>query len=181
MKKQKLILRQAVLASLLTAMITVLTCWLKIPIHNGYLHIGDSVICIAACLLPAPLALFCGSVGGMLADLIGGYSMYAIPSFIIKALLVLAFDSKSEKLASKRNVAAAGIGAAITVTGYYITDVILTASAAGMLKEIFSTPVPWTSALYSASGNLIQGAASAVIFILLATALDKVKIRQKLL
>lgn len=175
MKKTKAKLRQAVLASLLTAMITVLTCYIKIPMQNGYMHIGDSIIYIAACLLPAPLAVFCGAVGGALSDIVGGYTIYALPSLIIKALIVLPFDRKKTQILSKRNILACLLGAVITVVGYYLTEVIIVASAENILS-----PVPWTTALPTVPGNLIQAVVSTGIFSAVAIALDKASIKQKI-
>lgn len=177
MKNRKQILRQTVLTSLLTAMVIVLTCYLKIPAHNGYLHIGDSVIYVAACLLPAPLAVFCGAVGGMAADILSGYTMYALPSFIIKAMLVPAFSSKTDKISSKRNFLASVLNIPITVAGYYVTEAVLISSGGNFIKT-FLSPVPWISALHTIPMNLIQAAASSVIFIFAALALDKANIKQ---
>lgn len=181
----KKILRQIILASLFAAMTTVLTYYLKIPTHNGYMHLGDAIIYLGACFLPTPLALISAGLGGMMADCFGGYTMYMIPTFIIKSLLVLAFDYKDKKILTKRNTVATVIGAFITIAGYYITEVILvsissTASFA-QFKDYFFSPVAWSAALYSIPGNIIQAVASAVVFIVLAVALDKAKVKTKLI
>lgn len=165
-----------ILASLFAAMVTVLTCYIKIPTHNGYVHIGDGVIYIAACLLPAPLAMFCGALGGMFADLLGGYTVYALPSFIIKALLVLPFYRKSKKIIEKRNIFAAIIGIAITVLGYFIADAVIFSLSGGSILS----PAPWAAALYDIPSNLIQSAASFAVFTALGAALDKANVKKKL-
>lgn len=178
MRRNNRLLRQMILASIFTAMITVLTCYIKIPTHNGYVHIGDAVIYIAACVLPAPLAVFCGALGGLFADLLGGYTVYALPSFIIKALLVLAFNRKSRKFIEKRNIIAAVIAAALNTAGYFIADaVIFSLSASG---GSFFSPAPWAAAIYDIPANLIQSAASLAVFAALGAALDKSGIKQKL-
>lgn len=179
------LLRQIILASLFAAMTTVLTYYLKIPTHNGYMHLGDAMIYLGACFLPTPLALISAGLGGMLADAFGGYTMYMLPTFIIKSLLVIAFTSKSKKIMNKRNAIAVGIGAIITVVGYYITEVLLvsissTASFAQFKEYLFSA-VAWTSAVYSIPGNIIQAVASGAVFVILAVALDKSNIKQKLI
>lgn len=179
MKDRKQILRQTVLASLLTAMTAVLTCYIKIPAQNGYFHIGDSVIYLAACLLPTPFAIFCGAVGGMASDIISGYTMYALPSFIIKALLVPVFSSKTDKISDKRNFLASVLNIPITVAGYYITEAVLISAGGNFTKTLLS-PVPWISALHTIPMNLIQSAASSVIFIVSALALDKANIKQRI-
>lgn len=178
-------LQQIILAALLAAMTTVLTFYVKIPTINGYIHIGDSVIYIAACLLPTPLAMLTGALGGMFADLLGGYTMYALPTFIIKALLAIAFTSTTKKIVSKRNAIATGIGAIITAIGYYIAEVFIVAltDAASFVqfKETFFSIVPWSASVATFPGNIVQAVASAIIFFILGTALDKAKIKQKLI
>lgn len=179
MKKRNKLLRQMILASLFTAMIAVLTCYIRIPTHNGYVHVGDSMIYLAACFLPTPFALFCGAFGGMLADLLSGYSVYAIPTFIIKALLTLAFDRKSDKLIVKRNVIALVVGAFITVIGYFLADGMIFSLSSGMLKDMFFSATPWITAAYDMPASLVQAVASAAIFLAIGAALDKIKIKSK--
>ena len=179
--KQKALLHRIILASVFAAMTTVLTFYVKIPVQNGYLHIGDGIIYIAACLLPTPAAMLCGALGGCLADLLGGYTLYILPTFIIKGLLTLTFDSKSKKILTKRNILALAVGAVITVGGYYLADaVIISYSSAESFKSVLFSPVPWTSAISGLVSNLIQAAASSAVFIALATALDRIKIKSRI-
>ncbi|MBR3836025.1 MAG: TIGR04002 family protein [Clostridia bacterium] len=182
-KKQK-ILQHTVLASLLTALITVLTFYVKIPAHNGYIHLGDAVIYLAATLLPAPLAMVCSGLGGMFADLFGGYTLYIIPTLIIKMLLVLPFSCKGERIMTTRNIAALPICVLITTLGYYVAEVILISVASiSDTSEIFRyllSPAPWTAALYTIPGNIIQSIGSILIFIPSAIALDKTNIKGKI-
>lgn len=183
MKKE--VLRQIILASLLAAMTTVLTYYIKIPTINGYIHVGDSAIYIAACLLPTPLAMLTGALGGMFADLLGGYTMYALPTFIIKALLAVAFTSTAKKIVNKRNALATGIGAIITVVGYYIAEVVIVAmtnaSDFAQFKAEFFSVVPWSASVATFPGNIVQAVASAIIFFILGTALDKSNVKQKII
>lgn len=173
MKRKRHLLNQLVLTSLLTAMGIVLTYYIKIPAANGYVHIGDSVIFIAAGLLPTPLAMFCGAVSGMGADLLGGYTVYAIPSLIIKSLMVLSFSNKDSKILTKRNIAACIIGAVITVTGYFIAEAIIVSIG---IRSFDS--VSLTAALYTIPANVIQSAASSAVFFALAAALDRSDIKK---
>ena len=90
-KESKFKLNQVVLAALFAALTTVLTYYVKIPSVNGYMHIGDSMIYLCASILPTPLAALSAGIGAALSDAVGGYTMYIIPTFIIKALLISAF------------------------------------------------------------------------------------------
>lgn len=184
MKKGNLKLRLFILTALFAAMTTVLTFCVRIPVHTGYIHIGDGVIYLAACILPAPLAVICGALGGALADLMGGYTLYIVPTLIIKGLLTIPFTRKSEKFIVKRNIIALLIGAAITAVGYYLADALVLACSQSAsfdaFKSVLLSPVPWTSAVYGLAGNLVQAAASAVVFVALGTALDKIKFKSRL-
>ncbi len=100
-------LRQLVLTALFASAITVMTAYiLHIPIPTGgYIHLGDALIYLAACLLPLPYAAAAAAVGAGLADLLTA-PMWVLPTLVIKAVLVLFFTSKSERVLCPRNCAA---------------------------------------------------------------------------
>ena len=167
MKKQKQ-LRYLTTTGLLAALITIFTAYiLHIPVgmNGGYIHIGDSIIYIAAALLPAPYAMVAGAIGGGLADLLTA-PLWAPATVIIKMLIVLPFTSKKSKLLPFRNVIAPFISFVISATGYYIANWV-----------IFGEK---TAILTSFSGSFIQSGSSAVIFIALAIALDKAGVKSLL-
>ncbi len=181
---QKKTLYTIILTSIFTAIITVLTFAIKIPSHNGYVHIGDSVIYIASCILPAPFALFSAAIGGMLADTLGGFIIYMIPTFIIKALLSVFFNNKGDKILTKRNIIALIPATLVTVFGYFVAEAMLVSlSSTGSVSQFFSylfSSAPWITVLYCIPGNVSQAVASAIVFILLGIALDKIKIKDKI-
>ena len=68
-KKANKQLIYVVMAALFAAIITVVTAYvLRIPTGNGYIHLGDSFIFLAASLLPLPYAIAAAAVGAGLAD-----------------------------------------------------------------------------------------------------------------
>lgn len=73
------------------ALVTVTTAFIKIPSMFGYSHAGDSMIYLAASILPGPYGIIASSIGGALADLISGYPQWAIPTAIIKAFNAVPF------------------------------------------------------------------------------------------
>ena len=83
-------LYRLVTAALFAAAIAVMTAYmLHIPIPTGgYIHIGDALIYLAACLLPLPYAVGAAAVGAGLADLLTA-PMWVVPTLIIKAIVVL--------------------------------------------------------------------------------------------
>ncbi|MDR0615260.1 MAG: ECF transporter S component, partial [Synergistaceae bacterium] len=110
-----------VLTGLFIALIYVVTAYFpRIPTARGYIHIGDAVIYLAASMLPEPFSAAAAGVGGMLADLLTGYAIWAPYTLVIKALLTLAFTSKKGALLCRRNILATIIAFPITIGGYYV-------------------------------------------------------------
>ena len=152
-------------SALFIAMTTALTYFIKIPVANGYIHAGDGIVYLAACVLPAPYALFAAGIGGALADIFSGYPLFSFPTFIIKALITLLFTSKNDTVLTKRNALMVLPAGMVTVTGYFL---------AGWMFY------GWEGAVPGLLGDVIQAAGSAILFLVLASAFDKNKLKQKL-
>lgn len=148
-------------AGIFAAMTTLLTALLHIPVGNGYIHCGDALIYLAAAMLPLPYAVCAGAVGGMMADILSGYAVYALPTLLIKGLLALTFSLiGGEKLFSVRRILAGTVCGVITVVGYYLTAVFL---YGGWRAQLAAT-VP---------GDSIQAAASCILYTAAALSLEK--------
>lgn len=158
-------LKLLVISALFAAMTTVLTLFLKIPVGKGYIHLGDSIIYLAACILPAPYAIFVAGIGGALADAFGGYAIYIIPTFIIKALITMPYTSKKDTVLTNRNILSVIIASIITITGYSITGLLL---------------YGWAGVLAGLLGDTIQAVGSAVVFLIFAITLDNMKFKQRI-
>lgn len=149
------------------AMVFVTTFFIKVPVASGYVHFGDALIYIGAGIIGGPWAMLAGAIGAGLADLIGGYAIYAPASIIIKALIVLPFMlfcKREDKLFSLKTVLMTIPSGVITVGGYFLADLIIDKSYA-----VIDIP-----------GNVIQAVGSAVIFAVVAFALDKAKVKDKI-
>lgn len=177
-------LSRLALTAMFAALTTALTYFIKIPTPlGGYIHIGDSMIYLMACFLPTPYAMIGAGIGGALSDLLGGYFVYVLPTFIIKMLIAIPFTSKSERTITLRNaimVVPAGI---ISIVGYYLTSVVLLAvdgitKSAGFIDQVFNGAI-WYAALIDIPGNGIQALGSAIAFILIGLAFDGVKMKKK--
>ena len=173
MKNKKIVL--LTVTALFTALVTVATMVIQIPVGKGYLHFGDSVIYLAACILPAPCALFAASVGAALADLFTGYAIYAPATFIIKALNVLPFilmriylkrKSKDDKILNWQICLMLIPATLATLIGYYIADSIIAGAEVALVSAITS--------------GWIQPAGSLAVFVILALALDKAQFKSKI-
>lgn len=154
-------------AGMFAAMIFVMTYFVKVPVASGYVHFGDALIYICAGILGGPWAILAGAIGEGLADLVGGYAIYAPATVIVKALIATPFVivlKNSDKLVTKLSVLMTVVSGIITVGGYFIADLI----------------IDKTYAIVDIPGNVIQAVGSALIFVALAFAFDKAKLKNKI-
>ena len=147
----------------ITILFTAYLFHIPVGANGGYIHFGDSIIYLAAVLLPTPYAMAVGALGGGIADLLTA-PMWTIATVIIKILLVLPFSSKNAKLLTKRNLFAPVIAFLITGVGYYIAEAILFGTQAALIASI--------------SGSIIQALGSALFFYIAAFALENAKIKK---
>lgn len=160
-------IKKLTVSGMFAALIFVTTMFVKIPVVSGYIHFGDALLYIAALILDAPYAIAAGVIGESFADLAGGYVMYMPATAIVKFLIALIFTfskDNNRKLLTKKSALMTVPSAFITVGGYFIADLIIDKSYA----------------IVDISGNVIQAVGSAIIFIIIATALDKMKIFDKI-
>ena len=160
-------IRLLTLTAIFAAMTFAVTAFVHIPTAKGYIHIGDAVIFIAACLLPKPYAIAAAAIGGSLSDAVSGYWIWVPATLVIKGLTVLAFTAKKPKIICARNLAALLPALVLCVGGYglYSGLVIYGSLPAGFVD---------------APANLFQIAASAAVFIALGMTMDKAGIKKKM-
>lgn len=157
--------------AIFTAIILLSTMLIKFStgLGEGYIHFGDCFIYLSACILPFPYCLVASALGGALADILGGYAVWAVPTAIIKILISLPFMFACRKINTSKilNVKVALltiVSGIISMLGYFITECIL-----------YSV----SSATLSILGNTIQAVASGILFIIIATALDKMNFKSR--
>lgn len=158
---------QLVLSALFAAAIAVMTAYLlHIPIPTGgYIHLGDSLIFLAACLLPFPYAVAAAAVGAGVADLLTA-PIWVLPTLIIKPLTVLPFTSQKERLLCPRNCMAIFASGLISPASYGVAACILLRDTNAFLPQFL--------------GTLIQAVGSGAIFTIIALALDGAKVKTHL-
>lgn len=174
MKHNKVYLLTA--TALFTALVAVSTSVIKIPAGNGYTHFGDSMIYLAACILPAPCSVFAASAGAVLADVFSGYAIYAPATAIIKALNALPFilmriylkrKNKDDKILSWQICLMLVPTTLVTIFGYLIAEYFM-----------FGTKFAVISAF---TGGWLQPGGSLIIFIILAAAFDRINLKKRIL
>ncbi len=157
--------------AIFTAIILLSTILIKFStgLGNGYIHFGDCFIYLSACLLPFPHCLIASALGGALADILGGFAVWSFPTAIIKILISLPFmfacrNNKSSKIINVKTALMTVVSGVISILGYFIAECVLYSTA---------------SATLSIFGNTIQAVASGILFIIIATALDKMNFKSR--
>ena len=163
-KKSQEHLKNVLMTALFAAMIYVVTSFVKIPTYQGYIHIGDGIMYLAASLLPAPYSILAAAIGGGLADYLSGFAVWVLPTVLIKSAEAAMFTSKENKIVNRHNIIAVILSSVVCVAGYYLAEGILYGN--------------FVSALASIPTNLVQAVGSAVLFIFVGMSLDKTDIRK---
>ncbi|MGN0970614.1 MAG: ECF transporter S component [Aristaeellaceae bacterium] len=147
--EKKINVKQLTLCGVLAALVFVLTYFPKVPVPvtGGYVHLGDGAIFLAVLLL-GPLGIPAAAIGSGLADLIGGYMLYVIPTVIIKGLVALVAWKLYRKGSWVSAVLAFVLAEAVMVLGYF-------------LFECFTSGVPAAAA--AILPNVVQGVAGVVL------------------
>ena len=80
-----------VMTALMMCLIMVATMFIRIPIPGtqGYVHLGDAMIFLSVLILGWKYGALAAAFGSMLADIIGGFAMWAPWSFAIKGIMAL--------------------------------------------------------------------------------------------
>ena len=84
--------------AILAALIFFGTYFVKIPGINGYTHFGDCMIFIAVLIVGTKKGALSAAVGASLADLLGGYAQWIIPTFFIKTIMATIMGLITEKV-----------------------------------------------------------------------------------
>ena len=169
-KKTQNIAFVAVFVAVVTALTMV---HLPLPSEAGYVHIGDSMIYLAASFLPAPYALVAAAIGGALADMAFGYFNWMPFTFVIKALNVVPFalyykysQKSQQKIVTIPSVLMSLISGVVTIVMYFFASWIVYGNAATAWLDV--------------PGSVVQAVGSSVIFCLAGVALDAAKVKNKL-
>lgn len=155
-------IQQAVLGSLFAALICVATLVVQIPVPatHGYINLGDCFVVLSGILLGPVYGPLASGIGSALTDVITGYAVYAPATFIIKALMAFACALITKKHKTAIFTAIASFAAEIFMTaGYCAYEAFILKFGAAAAAEV---PM-----------NLIQGAASIIISILIISVINK--------
>ncbi len=170
MRNKKSVLRITYTA-IFAAIIMLFTALIKFStgLGEGYIHLGDSIIYLCACLLPFPYCIVAAALGGALADVISGFAIWSVPTAIIKILITLPFalvaKNNPSKILNKKTIFMPALSGVISIAGYFVAECILYSAATAALSIL---------------GNVIQAVGSAIIFYIMAIALDKTNFKRRI-
>lgn len=161
MEKNKLALKIALIA-ICTAIVTVFTIAIQIPVGKEYLNFSDvAIVFIAFAFGPVP-GLIAGGLGPAIGDIISGYASWAPISLAVHGLEGLAVGLLASRIRSPRLLMEALttlVDIAIVAFGYYL------------LGALFITD--FRTSLTGVPINILQGVSGGVIGILLYEAVHK--------
>ena len=160
-------IQKLTIAALFAALTCVATMIIKIPTPGtgGYIHPGDALVILCGIFLGPIYGGLAAGLGSALADLLGGYFIYAPITFIIKGLVAVIVFIVYHKLSviikpSVIRCIICGIfSTLIVVSGYFLYEFFI--SGAG-------------GAIASVPANIIQGASGLIISSILLPVLLKI-------
>lgn len=163
--------RDMVQIALLIAITYLGASFIQIPYGaGGVVHLGDSVIFIAAMLLGTRQAVISGAIAMTMFDAFSPYAAYAPYTFFIKAIMALIIGLIANSGGAKGNSAVKNI-----------IGVIL-AGAWGVLGYFGAETIMYQNVLTAAAdilGNVIQVTAGGAIALLLLPVLKKTRYFEK--
>ena len=142
-------LRRMVSGGLLAAVVALMTAAVKLPVPatGGYMHPGDGAIFLAAYLI-GPWAAVPAALGSALADILGGYAVYALPTAFIKGAMGWIAGRMISGKKMIRNALVFILCELLMAAGYFAFEWMMYGAGA---------------AAGAAVPNLIQGAAGAAL------------------
>lgn len=167
---QHFLLKKIVLAGMFIGLVAASTMAVQIPmpLTDGYIHLGDSVILLIAVFWGKKYGGIAGGLGSALADLLTGYAHWAPFTLVIKALMgyfagsLSTYSRKKTPFFSLNTFLATLAGCLIMIGGYLAGGTLLKGSLA--------------VALTSLPGNGLQGLMGGVLFFIIGKAFDKTQL-----
>lgn len=159
--------------ALMAALALVATILIRIPVPatQGYVHFGDTILILSVIILGKKNGAIAGALGEALADVLGGYAVFAPVTFVAKLLMGLLIGVALEMLLKNKNknekhfrfiaggIAMVVVSCAAMVGSYYIAESVMYGSFVIPLVEI--------------PANIVQFSVSAVLAGLVGTLLAK--------
>ena len=136
MRKADKRINKLVITALMSSLIMLMTFIIRIPVPatQGYIHLGDCMIFLGVLVLGWRYGTLAAAIGSALADLMGGYAIYAPVTFLAKGIMAASVGlfiewavKKEFKGAGFAAMEAVGmvIGGVLMVAGYYFAESLM--------------------------------------------------------
>lgn len=166
-QKVKLVTLAAVFSAIIFMVTAIPQIHIPMPGGQGYVHLGDCFIYLAACFLPTPYAVAAAVIGSGLSDALLGAMLYILPTALIKGCMAATFSRRGPRLVTLRNIIGLAAASVILIGGYFLADAVLFGN--------------WVAPVASLPWNAAQALGSAALFLILGAAMDKADLKTKLL
>lgn len=152
-----------VIAAMMAALTCIATMVIAVPSPTGgFIHPGDGFVILSGIILGPFFGGLAAGIGSMLADLLLGYTEFALATLIIKAAAAIISYFTFQLIKNKHRIIFAGILGGVTVTiGYFIYESILLGSGLA-------------AAAVGITFNLVQNAFGIIVSVMLYPILMKV-------
>lgn len=160
--------KELTMTGLLIALVTVATMMITIPVPatEGFIHAGDGVIFFIAVFFGRKKGALAAGMGSALADLLLGYSMWILPTLIVKTIMGYLVGYIAGKGTRPHigilDIIAVSVGAIWMASGYLVAGSFIKGSLSVAL-----TGLPW---------DLVQGFGGVALFIPVALAIGKTQL-----
>lgn len=169
--------------ALMIAVTCTATMVIKVPtfLGVGYVHLGDSMVFLAAILFGRKKGAITAAIGMSLADFLLGYAYYIPFTFVIKAIMAyivatIAFRRNYEGKNILNNIFGFAVGGAWMVFGYFLAKIVIVQY---IVVKASSFNESLMIAVASIQGDLAQAILGLIIAVPLVRALQgKLKIYQ---
>ena len=132
-------LRLLALSGVLCAIVILFTLLVSIPIPGvtgAYVNAGDAAVLLCGYVLGGPLGFLCAGLGSLLADILHGSMIYALPSFLIKGAMALVGAMLYKKAQGKKSLwlLTATVAGLIMPIGYFAFEALFFSPALAALS-----------------------------------------------
>lgn len=145
------------LISVMTALTVVFTLIIRYPVvaTNGYISLIDASIVFSAIAFGPVPGFLIGALGSALSDIIGGYALWAVISFVVHGLegLLIGIVARNGNFSALKGVLSVLVSLIIVPFGYFLLT--------GLFLVDFKT------SLVEVPGNLLQSGVGSVIGVVL--------------
>src|SRR5438105_1053846 len=116
--------KKIVLTGLMIALVCLATIAIQIPVPgtNGYVNIGDTIIFMTSILFGPIPGMIAGGIGSAFADILSGYTHWALFTLIIKGIegYVVGFIITKLKTSNLNIILSTLLGSIVMVFGYFV-------------------------------------------------------------